>query len=67
MKPRAFTLRDRQTLRAWWPVRYPDGSPVWRVSELCLLFGCSSKTLCRWCKILGLAQRKPQRRRWEVR
>jgi hypothetical protein len=59
-RPRTFTDHERALLARIWP------EPSVRVREMCRdLFGCSSKTLVREVRALGLPLRKPQRR-WNV-
>lgn len=56
-RPRTFTDHERALLARIWP------EPSVRVREMCRdLFGCSSKTLVREVRALGLPLRKPQRR-----
>ncbi len=62
VKARTFTADERRQLREWWEARTPEGEAVWQAGFLCQVFGCSSKTLVREVKALGMDLRKPQRR-----
>lgn len=65
MKPRTFTAAERTQLREWWLARTPEGTATWSAAMIRAAFGCSSKTLVKEIRSLGLGLRKPQRKPWE--